>query len=142
MNRGYVLTPLAEADLDAVRLRDLARIYAILDRPEQGVGGARRLSSTDGRMDWPTRGVYFFFEPGEVRTDSGNGPRGVRVGTHALTARSRTTLWNRLSNHRGTAATGGGNHRGSIFRLLVGTALMHRETIDLGRSMFPAGSTS
>ena len=112
---------------DAAKLQDLIRFYAILGRLEQGVGGARRLSSSDGRMDWPTRGVYFFFEPGEVRTDSGNGPRVVRVGTHALTARSRTTLWNRLSNHRGTVATGGGSHRGSIFRLLVGTALMHRD---------------
>ena len=112
---------------DAAKLRDLTRFHAILDRLEQGVGGARRLSSSDGRMDWPTRGVYFFFEPGEVRTDSGDGPRVVRVGTHALTTRSRTTRWNRLSNHRGTSGTGGGNHRGSIFRLLVGTALMHRD---------------
>ena len=112
---------------DAAKARDLTRFYAILDRLEQGVGRARRLSSSDGRMDWPTRGVYFFFEPGEVRTDSGDGLRVVRVGTHALTARSRTTLWNRLSSHRGTAGTGGGNHRGSIFRLLVGTALMHRD---------------
>ena len=100
---------------DAAKLRDLTRFYVILDRLEQGVGGARRLSSSDGRMDWPTRGVYFFFEPGEVRTDSGDGPRVVRVGTHALTTRSRTTLWNRLSNHRGTAGTGGGNHRGPSF---------------------------
>ena len=46
---------------DAAKLRDLTRFYAILDRLEQGVGGARRLSSSDGRMDWPTRGVYFFF---------------------------------------------------------------------------------
>ena len=126
---------------DAAKLRDLTRFYVILDRLEQGVGGARRLSSSDGRMDWPTRGVYFFFEPGEVRTDSGDGPRVVRVGTHALTTRSRTTLWNRLSNHRGTAGTGGGNHRGSIFRLLVGTALMHRDpscAVDTwGRAILP-----
>ena len=36
---------------DAAKLRDLTRFYTILDRLEQGVGGARRLSSSDGRMD-------------------------------------------------------------------------------------------
>ena len=78
-------------------------------------------------MDWPSRGVYFFFEPGEFRTHNCAEPRVVRVGTHALISGSRTTLWNRLSNHRGVAASGLGNHRGSIFRLLVGTALMTRQ---------------
>jgi hypothetical protein len=33
----------------------------------------------------------------------------------------------RLSQHRGQTRSGGGNHRGSIFRLLVGTALMERD---------------
>jgi hypothetical protein len=35
-------------------------------------------------------------------------------------------LWNRLSQHRGSKASGSGNHRGSIFRLIVGTALANR----------------
>ena len=71
-------------------------------------------------------GVYFFFEPGEYRAD-GQTPRVVRVGTHAVSDGSQTTLWNRLSQHRGRLAgahAGGGNHRGSIFRLHVGTALL------------------
>jgi hypothetical protein len=63
-------------------------------------------------------------EPGEERSDTGAGRRVVRVGTHALTESSKTKLWNRLSQHRGQASSGGGNHRGSIFRLIVGTALM------------------
>ena len=45
------------------------------------------------------------------------------LGTHALTAHSGTTLWKRLSQHRGTASTGSGN---PIFRLLVGGALARR----------------
>ena len=57
---------------------------------------------------------------------SGTGSRVVRVGTHALKAGSRTTLWQRLSQHRGNAKGDGGNHRGSIFRLLVGAALARR----------------
>jgi hypothetical protein len=36
-------------------------------------------------------------------------------------------LWNRLSQHRGAGRTEGGNHRGSIFRLLVGTALKAKD---------------
>jgi len=72
--------------------------------------------------------VYFFFEEGEQRTESRQGPRVVRVGTHALNYKSGTTLWRRLSQHRGVAATGGGNHRGSIFRLIVGTALTGRDS--------------
>jgi len=75
-------------------------------------------------MSWPTRGVYFFMEEGEARTDSGSGLRIVRVGTHALHAGSRTRLWTRLAQHKGQREGGGGNHRGSIFRLLVGTSLV------------------
>lgn len=108
------------------QLDDLRRFYELLSELESRVGGTRRLSNCDGRIRWPQRGVYFFFEPGEPRTDSGSGLRVVRVGTHALAAGSKTTLWNRLSQHRGTGKTGGGNHRGSIFRLLVGEALKAR----------------
>lgn len=108
------------------RLEDLKRFYGLLSELEGRLRGRRRLSDCDGRMDWPQRGVYFFFEPEERRTDSGSGPRVVRVGTHALTAGSKTTLWHRLSQHRGTGKGGGGNHRGSIFRLLVGEAIKAR----------------
>jgi len=78
-------------------------------------------------MAWPERGVYFFFEQGETRSNSPIDQRVVRVGTHALTASSQTTLWNRLSQHRGTVTPKGGNHRGSIFRLLIGAALLARD---------------
>lgn len=109
------------------RIADLVRFYDALDRLRQCLGGERLLSQCTGRMDWPARGVYFFFECGESRADSGKGSRVVRVGTHALISGSRTTLWNRLYSHRGVATGGGGNHRGSIFRLLVGSALMRRD---------------
>ena len=110
------------------KTEDLAQFYAALDQLESRIGGKHRLSHCDGRMDWPRHGVYFFFENGELRNDSGNDPRVVRVGTHALTSSSRTTLWNRLSQHRGPVKTGGGNHRGSIFRLLVGETIMERNS--------------
>ncbi len=108
------------------RIAGTARFYELLARLERRVGGVRTLETCDGRMEWPRRGVYFFFEAGEERSGSGHGPRVVRIGTHALTATSRTSLWNRLSQHRGVARSGGGNHRGSIFRLIVGAALARR----------------
>lgn len=108
------------------RLAHLAQFYNLLEVLESR-SGKRTLSQCHGRQDWPARGVYFFFEPGEERTMSGTGPRVVRVGTHAVTAKSKATLWKRLSQHRGTVKSGGGNHRGSIFRLLVGEALARRD---------------
>src|SRR5437867_6093855 len=109
------------------RLEDLVRFYLILDRLERNIGGARTLVDCRGRMDWPERGVYFFREPDENRSDRGEGPRIVRVGTHALKSGSQTKLWTRLSQHKGRPSTGGGNHRGSVFRLLIGAALACRK---------------
>ena len=55
----------------------------------------------------------------ETRSGTGAGPRVVRIGTHGLKNGSRSTLWGRLSQHRGSSRSGLGNHRGSSFRLLV-----------------------
>jgi hypothetical protein len=109
------------------RRKDLIRFYSILDCLEQAIGGARTLGDCRGRMDWPTRSVYFFRENVENRSDTGIGPRIGRVGTHALKAGGSTKLWGRLSTDRGQLRNGGGNHRGSIFRLIVGTALIGRD---------------
>src|SRR5882757_6154691 len=112
------------------RLADIEAFYRILAALEVKLGGKRMLSESTGRMNWPDRGVYFFFEPGETRSDSGEGPRVVRVGTHATTAGAKSRLSGRLSQHRGSSRTGGGNHRGSIMRLLVGVALRARGAMD------------
>ena len=103
------------------RTADLHRFYDLLARLKGRVG-MRRLKECSSSSEWPDRGVYFFFEQGETRSGSGDGLRVVRVGTHAITSRSRATLWNRLAQHRGTTKSGG-NHRGSVFRKLVGGAL-------------------
>ena len=107
------------------RLQHLTRFYDLLGAVHARFGGYRHLRDCDGTMSWPERGVYFFFEEGERRVESGDGPRVVRVGTHALTATSRTRLWDRLKQHKGTQS-GGGDHRGSIFRRLVGQSLLPR----------------
>lgn len=115
--------------LDHGRRERLIQFYSILDILEQKYQ-ARRLGDCTGRMRWPERGVYFFREDGENRSDSGQGPRIVRVGTHAISEGSRTTLWRRLAQHRGQIQSGGGNHRASIFRELIGSALIKRGQID------------
>lgn len=109
------------------RTNDLIRFYSILSFLEEETGPTRKLSECSGKLGWPERGVYFFKESGELRLESGSGQRIVRVGTHALKANSKTKLWSRLSQHRGQKASGGGNHRGSIFRLLVGNSLIQRK---------------
>lgn len=108
------------------RPADLDRLYDLLASLSRQVGEPRRLADGRGLDPWPERGVYFFFEGGELRED-GRTPRVVRVGTHGLRAGSRSTLWGRMAQHRGTPGgrhPGGGNHRGSVFRLHVGSALI------------------
>lgn len=103
------------------RLTDLQQFYDLMDRLIGQQGASWRLSKIPATV--PRRGVYFFFDENEPRDDSGTGPRIIRVGTHALTTGSSSSLRQRLSQHRGSIR-GGGNHRGSIFRLLVGQALI------------------
>lgn len=122
--RAKRATPLQSQAMS--RLHHLTRFYDLLGELHGLLGGYHQLRECDGSMPWPNRGVYFFFEEGEDRTESGTGPRAVRIGTHALTATSRTRLWDRLKQHKGTQS-GAGDHRGSIFRLLVGQALLTRD---------------
>lgn len=96
----------------------------MLHELEESLGGKRLLGECHGYMKWPTRGVYFFFEPGEVRT-GGDAMRVVRVGTHALTNGFGSTLWGRLEQRRGNDR-GGGNHLDSTFRLHIGAVLMRK----------------
>lgn len=111
------------------RPSDLKRFYSILVLLEKKNVKKQLLSNANGRQYWPARGVYFFFENNEIRKDSGEGMRVTRVGTHALKNDSKTSLWKRLSQHKGTAKNLGGNHRGSIFRLLVGTSLIEKDNL-------------
>jgi hypothetical protein len=112
------------------RKRELDEFYSILDRLKQKIG-YRRLDVSSGNDGWPNRGVYFFFEEGETRASSSE-LRVTRVGTHALKTGSSSTLWSRLRQHQGFkqgSMAGGGNHRGSVFRKHVGSAIINKEGI-------------
>lgn len=104
-------------------MTDIHRFYRLMADLGTAPGQGRTLGEYTGRHRWPYRGVYFFFEPGELRISHSKEPRVVRVGTHAVSADSKSSLWGRLRAHRGTGS-GSGNHRSSIFRLHVGSALL------------------
>lgn len=114
----------------SAELRAMAvRFSWLMNQLWMAQSGGRRIDETNGRQDWPSRGVYLILAP-RVGVERGRMPRIVRVGTHAVSRGSKTTLWDRLSTHRGTSA-GGGSHRSSVFRLHVGRAWMrfaHTET--------------
>ena len=109
---------------------DLDHFYSLLARLAEMPGQGRRLSELPVCASMPERGVYFFHEPGEHRAANPNILRVVRVGTHAVSSGSKSTLHGRLKAHGGTRA-GGGNHRGSIFRRHVGEALLARDGLSL-----------
>ncbi|WP_135821033.1 hypothetical protein [Halostella litorea] len=115
------------------RQDDLDCFYSLLDDLEQRVDGTRKLKNCTGYMDWPDRGVYFFLEPGETR-DSPDQLRVTRVGTHAVSEGSSTSLWDRLKQHYGTGSGSsnhphGGAHRGSVYRKRVGEAMIEKHDL-------------
>ena len=99
------------------RSADLVRFYRLLDELSELNGGPHRLATSRENQPWPSRGVVWFFEKGETRSDSGAGPRVVRIGTHALKPELNSRLWEKL------AQDGGGSHRQSLFRTVVGLSI-------------------
>lgn len=138
---GHQLQWLSRQSCPKQRLQHLERFYALLKQLEQGVGGKRLMAACSGATGWPTRGVYFFFEPGEYRRVDRDNLRVVRVGTHGVSAGSKSTLWTRLRTHRGTDE-GTGNHRSSIFRLHVGASIIARSGIDLTHRTWGLGQSA
>jgi hypothetical protein len=109
---------------------NLDRFYSLLARLAAATGQGRLLRELPPRSSLPDRGVYFFLEPGEHRVANPSVMRVVRVGTHGVSSGSKSTLHGRLKQHLGTRS-GGGHHRGSIFRRHVGDALLARDGIRL-----------
>lgn len=107
----------------ARRYRDLKRLYGIIADARDS--GRTFLLGDLSNRKLPARGVYIFVDLNE-RNFYGAPGRIVRIGTHAVSIGSKSTLKLRLRNHLGLS-DGSGNHRGSIFRLHVGRALLEKE---------------
>ena len=105
------------------REKDIERFYALLKRLEERVGGLHLIKDFPSVVPPTAKGVYFIFESGEVRRCQPDRPRVVRVGTHGLTARSRSTIWTRLFEH--LMANGR-----SVFRNDINRALRKRGGYD------------
>ncbi|WP_302083867.1 hypothetical protein [Salinibaculum rarum] len=117
----------------ALRERAIDSLYDALADLREANGGMHTLNECSGRMDWPERGVYFFFSPDTDPEAPACNWRVTRVGTIGLREGSNNTLWTRLRRHRGPIGgqyEGGGNHRGSVFRKHVGHALLNRYNLD------------
>ena len=107
------------------REKDIERFYELLARLEERLGGLHLIKDFLSVVPPTAKGVYFIFESGEVRSHQPDRPRVVRVGTHGLTARSRSTIWTRLFEH--LMANGR-----SVFRSDVNRALRKRGGYDDG----------
>jgi hypothetical protein len=101
--------------------RLLDDVYGMIQRliNERGLVPLRQVTQNE----IPAAGVYLFFDPRELRLRDPSQLRAVRVGTHGVASGSKASLKDRLRTHLGTAS-GGGNHRSSIFRLHVGRSLI------------------
>lgn len=126
---------LEQAERVSVRIRDLKNLYMHID-------AARKENLTFKFSELPSRklakrGVYVFLDPREKNFLT-NGPRIVRIGTHAVSSESKSTLKTRLRSHFGQR-DGGGNHRGSIFRLHVGRAILESKELDFQRNLWGEG---
>ncbi|WP_139306116.1 DUF6884 domain-containing protein [Methylomonas sp. LWB] len=108
---------------DSKRYRDLRQLYGLIKKSR--LSGKTFLLSKLRNQSLPKRGVYVFLDLNEPNF-LGEPGRIVRIGTHAVSEGSKATLKNRLRCHAGQI-DGTGNHRGSIFRLHVGRALLVKE---------------
>lgn len=123
------------------RVNDIDRFYRLVRRiANADIEGPRQLGDRKASAV-PKRGVYFFLQTDEKRMSSPFENRIVRIGTHSVSLGSKATLWNRLRTHRG-GEDGTGNHRGSIFRLHVGDALIRKAALQTEFPTWGIGQTA
>lgn len=140
LSLGVRLQKLSRMNGEVSLKADMARLTHYLKQLRKAQDGGRQFAATSGRMSWPARGVYVVLSADDSVSRLGM-PRIVRVGTHAVSVGSRTSLWDRLSTHRGTLS-GGGSHRSSIFRLHVGRAWTRAVPSDVWPSSWAEGQSA
>ncbi len=140
LSLGQRLQRLGQMNEESEQRHQAMRFSRMLHRLWLAQSGGRKIRDTHGRQGWPSRGLYFVLEPSHGLS-GGRMPRIVRVGTHAVSKGSKTSLWDRLSTHRGPIA-GGGSHRSSIFRLHVGRAMMASQKEEIWPSTWSQGQSA
>ena len=98
------------------RLEDLKRFYKLMKKLEKNTGGKRQLEDCNPLNDRTDGGVYFFFEEGEIRIESGSGDRIVRIGK-CQSYRKRIS-----GDHKGRSEP----LTGSVFRKWIANALFKK----------------
>jgi len=109
------------------RIEHINRFYRLICELES-FEKKRTLKNSTGKDLWPKQGIYYFFEKNENRQNGE--PKIVRIGTHAVSKGSKTKYWERLRQHKGTKK-GTGNHRGSVFRKLIGKSLINKHKLSV-----------
>lgn len=122
---------MASAGGGSTRPTALQELYAKFGELQEHTDGPYYLSECDGHQNWPDRGIYLFFShDSDLVNDPPSEWTVARIGTVGVSKGSSNTLWNRLRQHRGNLRgkySGGGNSRGSIFRLHVGASMIERD---------------
>lgn len=126
---------LEQAERLSIRVRDLTKLYRYIDTARENGFTFKFSELSDTKL--ARRGVYVFLDPHE-KNFLNNGPRIVRIGTHAVSSESKSTLRTRLRSHFGQM-DGGGNHRGSIYRLHVGRALLESGSLSFHKETWGQG---
>lgn len=107
----------------ARRIVDLKKLYSLIEKARSSEQSFLLRDLREREL--PARGVYVFVDRKEKNFEGSLG-RIVRIGTHAISEGSKSQLRTRLRSHLGQV-DGSGNHRGSIFRLHVGRAMLKRD---------------
>jgi hypothetical protein len=118
------------AQLYNKRFQDVSKFYRMMQDLQLNSSQLRLFSECSGAMNWPKRGLYIYFRENENRLFSGNNLKVIRVGTHAVSLSSASSLWQRIKTHQGNLQ-GIGNHRSSVFRMHIGSSILAKEKISL-----------
>lgn len=112
------------------KIDKVKQLYDVVYYVANKTSGIRLLSECTGKMDWPKKGLYYILDFSEYSIAQNSSPKIIRVGTHAVSQGSKSTLWNRLKTHKGLN-NGGGSHRSSVFRLHIGNAIIAKNGLNI-----------
>lgn len=110
------------------RIDNVKRLYNNVYNVAEKTGGIKLFKDCDGKKYWPQKGLYFIFDMSESCFIAQKPNKIIRIGTHAVSKGSKSTLWHRLKTHKGLN-NGGGAHRSSVFRLHIGNALINKHNL-------------